>query len=116
MSEFVEYLHDVFAHFGPVTIRKMFSGYGIYHDGVMFALVADETLYLKADAVCAGNFAKEGLGNFTYAMRGKLVQMPYYRAPGRIMEDRDEAALWARRSFEAAIRAQELKKKTKRRS
>ncbi|MCI0600801.1 MAG: TfoX/Sxy family protein [Beijerinckiaceae bacterium] len=114
MSEFVEHLHDVFAHFGPVTARRMFGGYGIYHDGLMFALVADETLYLKADAIAASYFEREGLGNFTYATDRKVVKMSYYRAPGRIMDDRDEAAIWGRRSFEAALRAQRPKKKTKR--
>jgi DNA transformation protein len=49
MSELIAYLPEVFELFGPVTIRKMFGGYGVYHDGLMFALVADDTLYLKAD-------------------------------------------------------------------
>ena len=49
MSEFVEYLNEVFAEFGAIQSKKMFGGYGIYHDGVMFALVSDDTLYLKAD-------------------------------------------------------------------
>jgi len=114
MSEFVEHLQDVFAYFGPVTARRMFGGYGIYHDGLMFALVADVTLYLKADAVAASHFEGEGLGNFTYTTERKVVKMSYYRAPERIMDDRHEAAIWARRSFEAALRAQRPKKKTKR--
>jgi len=27
----------------------MFGGYGIYHDGLMFGLVENDILYLKAD-------------------------------------------------------------------
>jgi len=46
MSQFVEYLHEVFERFGPIRIRKMFGGYGVYHGGLMFGLVADDTLYL----------------------------------------------------------------------
>ena len=62
MNEFVDYLHEVFELFGPIRARKMFSGYGIYHNGLMFGLVAGDTLYLKADAENANHFEKEGLG------------------------------------------------------
>lgn len=114
MTEFVDYLHEVFELFGPIRARKMFSGYGIYHNGLMFGLVAGDTLYLKADAENASHFEKEGLGSFAYGKDGRVVKMSYYRAPAGIMEDREEAAMWARRSFEAALRAQMSKKKTKR--
>ena len=40
MDEFVDYLREVFELFGPIRARKMFSGYGIYHNGLMFGLVA----------------------------------------------------------------------------
>lgn len=105
MSEFVEYLHEVFERFGPITARRMFGGYGIYHNGLMFALVSDDTLYLKADAENASHFEKAGLGKFEYAKDGKIMRISYYLAPAEILEDRDEAALWARRSYEAALRA-----------
>jgi len=49
MSEFVEYLNEVFADFGVIRYRKMFGGYGIYHNDLMFGLVADDQLYLKTD-------------------------------------------------------------------
>jgi len=52
VSEFVVYLKEVFEQLGPIRARKMFGGYGIYHDGVMFGLVADDTLYLKAVVWC----------------------------------------------------------------
>jgi DNA transformation protein len=113
MIEFVDYLHEVFELFGPIRARKMFSGYGIYHDGLMFGLVADDTLYLKADAENANQFEKEGLGRFEYSSGERVVKMSYYRAPAGILEDREEAAMWARRSFEAALRSQRSSKKTK---
>jgi DNA transformation protein len=50
MDDYVGYLQEIFEHFGPITARKMFGGWGIYHNGLMFALVADDTLYLKADS------------------------------------------------------------------
>ena len=113
MSDYILYLHEVFERFGPITARKMFGGYGIYHHGLMFALVADEELYLKADAQNVSYFEKEGLGPFEYDKNGKLMKMSYYLAPDEIMDDREQAALWADRSYDAALRSQASKKNLK---
>ncbi|MFC3282547.1 TfoX/Sxy family protein [Litchfieldella rifensis] len=113
MSEYTDYLHDVFERFGPITAHRMFGGHGIYHDGLMFALVSDETLYLKADAENVGDFEREGLGPFEYDKGGKVIQIAYYQAPEDLFEDRELAAAWARRSFDAALRAQAGKRKSR---
>lgn len=113
MSEFIAYLPEVFELFGTIQIRKMFGGYGVYHDGLMFALVADETLYLKADAENAKFFEEHGLAQFAYQREGKMAKMSYYQAPAEFMEDREQANLWARRSYDAARRAQRKKRKSK---
>lgn len=110
MNEFIEYLYEIFELFGPITARKMFGGYGIYHGGLMFGLVSDDTLYLKADAENSRYFDKEGLGKFEYNKGGKVMTMSYYLAPAGIMEDREQAEIWARRSYEAALRAHRQKK------
>lgn len=110
MSGIGEYLPEVFEQFGRINIRKMFGGLGIYHDGLMFALVADDTLYLKADAQIVRFFEQEGLGPFEYVTDGRTIRMSYYRAPDEIFDDRELAALWARRSFEAAVRTKASKK------
>lgn len=113
MSEFVDYLHEVFAHFGPISARRMFGGYGIYHDGLMFALVVDDTLYLKADAGNIAQFEQRGLRPFAYNSRGRTVRLSYYLAPEEMLEDSNEAAAWARRSFEAAMRSRTKSPKPK---
>ncbi|MDD1622279.1 MAG: TfoX/Sxy family protein [Methylococcaceae bacterium] len=113
MSEFVEYLHEVFEFFGPITARKMFGGYGIYHQGLMFGLVSGDTLYLKADAENCRYFEQEGLGKFEFLKGGKVVTTSYCRAPAEIMEEREQAAIWAGRSYDAALRGQRAKKKTR---
>lgn len=113
MSEFIAYLPEVFELFGSIQIRKMFGGYGVYHDGLMFALVADETLYLKADAENAMFFEEQGLAQFAYQREGKMAKMSYYQVPAEFMEDREQADLWARRSYDAALRAQRKKRKSK---
>ena len=105
MSEFTDHLPDVFALLGPITVRRMFGGHGVYHDGVMFALVADQTLYLKADAQNLEDFQCEGLEPFAYRRRGRVVRLSYHRAPDAILEDPELARDWAQRSLAAARRA-----------
>lgn len=112
MTEFVDFLGEVFRQFGPVQARKMFSGYGLYHDGVMFGLVADETLYLKADETIAHYFESKGLRQFEYARGDKIVKMSYYLAPEEIFDDPEKAAKWASRSFKVAFRTKKRTKKS----
>ncbi len=113
-SEFAHYMVDVFRLFGPVTLRRMFGGYGIFHEGLMFALVLGETLYLKADAENLGDFERHGLAQLTYERQGKEVGLSYYLAPESLLDDAHEAAQWARRSFDAALRSNAPKKKARR--
>lgn len=104
-DEFAQHLTDAFRLFGPISLRRMFSGYGVYHDGIMFGLVSHETLYLKADAENSVDFRSQGLSQFEYVQQGKIVGLSYYQAPEIVLEDANEAARWARRSLEAALRA-----------
>ena len=97
---------EMFAAFGPVVPRRMFSGFGIFSDDTMFALVARDTLYLKADRQTLPAFEREGLGPFTYAAKGgKRASMSYWRAPDRLYDDPDELALWALAALAAAHRS-----------
>lgn len=102
-----EYLRDIFSAFGPVSVRRMFGGAGIYADGLMFALVADDVIYLKADAQNAPDFEREQLPPFTYVGKNnKRAVMSYRRMPDRLYDDPDELAHWARAALAAARRAQ----------
>ena len=100
---------EMFAAFGPVVPRRMFSGFGVFSDGTMFALVARGILYLKADAQTVAVFEAEGQGPFTYVVKrvkgGKRSIMSYWRAPDRLYDDPDELAAWARDALAAAHRS-----------
>jgi len=111
MSEFSAHLHEVFAELGTITIRRMFGGYGVYHQGLMFALVAGDALYLKADTRNLPDFSTRGLPPFQYSKQGKLSNIAYYLAPDEVLEDPAEAAEWGRRSHAAALRASTAVKK-----
>src|SRR5210317_446257 len=105
MSEFVDNLQEVFVLFGPVQARRMFGGYGIFHDGLMFALVADEVLYLKADGKSSSEFEKRGLSQFGYEKNSKIINLSYYVAPEEIFNDPEEAKVWASLAFDASLRS-----------
>ncbi len=109
MSEFVEYLHEVFESFGPIRTRKMFGGHGIYHNDLMFALVADDELYLKTDDDNLAFFKERDLGPFEFVANNKVSKMSYYLAPEEIYDDPDEAKTWAELGYQAALRAHDVK-------
>ncbi|MCB1875699.1 MAG: TfoX/Sxy family protein [Chromatiales bacterium] len=104
-DEFTRYLLDQLQAIGPVSGRRMFGGYGFFLDGMMFALVADQTLYLKADDDSRSRFEAEGLTQFVYERKGKPATMSYYQAPPESLESRDILADWANLAFAAALRA-----------
>ena len=104
-----EFIRELFAQFGPVTVRRMFNSAGIFADGMMIGLINKETIYLKTDATSAADFEREGSKPFSYirargGQRGGRVELPYWRLPERLYDDPDELAVWARRAFEAAER------------
>jgi DNA transformation protein and related proteins len=97
---------ELFSVFGPVNVRRMFGGAGIYADGTMFALVADGVIYLKAGASNVAMFERERLAPFTYERRkGERAVMSYRRMPDRLYDDPEELALWARAALSAGPRA-----------
>jgi DNA transformation protein len=104
-----DFIRDLFAAFGPVTVRRMFSGAGIFADSLMFGLIVRDVIYLKADDNSTADFEHEGCGPFTYT-RGKKSgrpsehALPYWRLPERLYDDPEELAAWARQAFAAAER------------
>lgn len=101
-----EFLTDLFADFGPVTLRRMFSGYGISADGTNFALALRAGLYFRADEQTIPQFEAEGCGPFQYQTRSKTVTVnSYWQLPARLFDDAEELAVWARSALGAAQRA-----------
>ncbi len=102
-----EFIRDLFAQFRPVTVRRMFSGAGIFADGLMFGLIVDDTIHLKVDETNIADFEREGSRPFAYTRgrkSGRLTRhaLPYWRLPERLYDDPDELAVWAARSFAIA--------------
>jgi DNA transformation protein and related proteins len=91
----------------------MVGGHGIYYNDIMFGLLADNVLYLKADAESAVLFEDLGLGPFQYIKNGKSMNMSYFMAPADIYEDPSEAKVWAGHAYEAAVRSRKPTSKSK---
>jgi DNA transformation protein len=101
-----EFLIDLFADFGPVTIRRMFSGYGISADGTNFALSLRAGLYFRADEETIPRFEAEGSKPFQYQTSTRNVTVnSYWQLPARLFDDSEELAQWARAALAAAQRA-----------
>ncbi len=105
-QDFTDFLVEQLEDFGPVAAKRMFGGVGLFSDGRMFGLVADDVLYFKVDEVNTPQFEAEDLGPFTYTTKkGDKGVMSYRRAPERCLDDRDEMTAWARSAHAAAMRS-----------
>ena len=110
-----DFLIDLFAAFGSVAIRRMFSGFSVSADGTNFALALRSGLYFRADEQTIPQFEAEGSKPFQYQTRAKTVTVnSYWELPARLFDDSDELADWARAALAAAQRAA-LRKHPKRR-
>jgi DNA transformation protein len=108
-----DFLTDLFAGFGPVRLRRMFSGYGISVDGVNFALALRAGLYFRADEATIPLFQAEGSKPFQYQQTStaKVVTVhSYWELPARLFDDSEELTGWAKAALAAAQRAAQRKR------
>ncbi|HEX4938119.1 MAG TPA: TfoX/Sxy family protein [Candidatus Kapabacteria bacterium] len=107
-DEFDEFVRFVIEQMGRdlrPRVRRMFGGYGLYRDDLMFAIIIQDKLYLKTDDVNRREFEEKGLLPFTYESKGKPVTIRYYEAPPEVFDDRDDMQAWAASAVAAALRA-----------
>jgi DNA transformation protein and related proteins len=110
-----DFLIDLFSDFGPVTIRRMFSGFGISADGTNFALALRGGLFFRADGHSIPQFEAEGSKPFQYQTRARTVTVgSYWQLPERLYDDPEALTGWARLALAAAQRAA-LRKRPKKR-
>ena len=100
-------IRDLFRSVGPVTIRRMFGGKGVYVDGLIVAVDLRGELMLKGDAEAGPLYEQAGSKRWSYTHRktGREVLMPYWPIPSSAFDDPDEAERWARIALGAAIRS-----------
>lgn len=103
-AAFLDFACELFSGIGQVSARRMFGGAGLYAEGMMFALIADDVIYLKADPALAAALEAEGCGPFIYdgGKSGKAHQMNYWRLPDAALDDPEIAESWGRRALDVA--------------
>jgi DNA transformation protein len=103
MSGFPAFVQELLEGLGPVRIRRMFGGAGVYADDVMFGLIDADVLYLKTDEALRDELIAEGSAPWVYSRApGKWEETSYWRLPETALDDPDEAVAWARRALAVA--------------
>jgi DNA transformation protein and related proteins len=117
-DDFVDFVVELMATWAPVATHKMYGGYGVFRDDVVFALIDGGQLYFKADDANVVEFEQAGCTPFTYTINGKAVHLSYWSAPSDCLDSPAQMREWCQSSFAAALRAHAetlaaLAKKTK---
>lgn len=114
-NELLDTVLDLLAGWSGVSARRLFSGHGLYRDGVIFAIVIGDTLYLKVDDESRAAFTDRGSAPFVYNRRQRRVSLPgYYEAPPELFDEPEEMLRWSRRALDAAVRRRQQKRPTTR--
>ncbi|MBP6338825.1 MAG: TfoX/Sxy family protein [Vitreoscilla sp.] len=109
-QDFVNWCSELLAPLGPVRIKRMFGGHGLYVDEIFIALVAGETLYLKVDGDTRAQFEAAGCRLFEYTFPGGMTgHLNYFSAPDDAMDSPAQMQPWARLAMASALRARAIK-------
>jgi DNA transformation protein len=114
-----DFVRELFAGVGQIQVKRMFGGAGVYADGIMFAMLAEETIYIKTDADLKAELAKDGSAPFVWTpgtglRAGEKIEMGYWRLPDAALDDPDAAAAWGRKALAVARARAAAKRKPKR--
>lgn len=104
-DEYLDWLRELLAPMGHISIRRMFGGAGVQVDGHMIAIVVDETLWLKVDDGNRAEFESLDLPRFNYQRLGRTVAMNFYQPPEEALESPPEMLRWARSALGEALRS-----------
>ncbi|WP_316228094.1 TfoX/Sxy family protein [Bradyrhizobium sp. SZCCHNR3015] len=104
-ASFSEFLREQFATLGPLTFRRMFGKTGVFCDGVMLAMVTEDTLYFRVDESNKPIFEEAAaFPPLNYSKGGRSIDLAFWRAPERLFDEPDEFVVWARAALAAAHR------------
>ncbi|HXQ63519.1 MAG TPA: TfoX/Sxy family protein [Steroidobacteraceae bacterium] len=115
-QEFLDFVADQFACAGPVRVRRMFGGAGVYVDELFCAIVSASSVYLKVDERNRPSFEQAGMGPFRPFAHDPGFAMDYYQLPDGALEDTDELRPWLRGARAAALAAQAAQAAKRRRA
>lgn len=108
-AEYLAYIRELLGGYEPLRVRRMFGGAGVYAGDIFFAILVDDTLYLKADGANRPDFERLGLESFRYSRRdGRTATMGYYPPPAAALDDAEALRPWVEGALAAARRAARL--------
>lgn len=99
---FCVFLADLLAPWGEVVAKPMFGGFGIYREGRMFGIVAEETLYLKTGESNRREFEAAGSEPLTYTAKGRQIALSYWRVPSEMVDEPEMLIVWAEKAYREA--------------
>jgi DNA transformation protein and related proteins len=102
-----ERIEELFAPFGPVAVKRLFGGLGIYADGAHIAIEHKGEIFLKADAVTQSLFEAAGSRQFVYSTPKRTIALSYWKLVDNAFEDEEELRRWANLALAAARRSLE---------
>jgi DNA transformation protein len=102
---YADFLREQLAPLGHLSLRRMFGKTGVFCDGVMFAMVTENTLYFRVDDHNRETFKEaESSPPLNYAKQGSTIDLSFWRVPERLFDEPDELVTWARAALAAAHR------------
>ena len=112
-DSFAEFLREQLAPLGRVTMRRMFGKTGVFCDRLMFAMVTDDTLYFRVDDHNRAVFKEaESSPPLNYEKQGRTIDLSFWRAPERLLDEPDELVAWAQAALAAARRVATTRERT----
>jgi DNA transformation protein len=112
-DSFAEFLHERLAPLGRVTLRRMFGKTGVFCDGLMFGMVTEDTLYFRVDDHNRAAFEEAGaFPPLNYEKKGRTIDLSFWRAPERLLDEPDEFVSWAQTALAAARRVAAKRERT----
>jgi len=110
---FADFLREQLAPLGRLTMRRMFGKTGVFCDGVMFAMVTENTLYFRVDDQNRATFKEaEAFPPLDYQKKGCTIDLSFWRVPERLFDEPDELVTWARAALAAARRVATKRERT----
>jgi DNA transformation protein len=112
-ATFAEFLRELLAPLGRITVRRMFGKTGVFCDGVMFGMVTENTLYFRVDDQNRVTFREaEAFPPLNYAKKGSTIDLSFWRVPERLFDEPDELVTWAQAALAAARRVAAKRERT----
>lgn len=99
-------IEEMIAPIGPISVRRMFGGAGLFADGAMFALIPGDGLYFKVDDATRAAYLAEGAQPFRYETKAGTREIASFcSVPERLYDEPEEFRQWAKTAIAVARRS-----------